>query len=83
MSLIVQDYNMGEEDPQSSQWYGVREATLFVVDATQKMFEVDPETNLSHIQKFFKVSYVLRTLYCLYTNIGESYCNLYELLYNF
>ncbi|XP_024869472.1 ATP-dependent DNA helicase II subunit 1-like [Temnothorax curvispinosus] len=53
---LVQDYNMdGEDDLQASQWYGVREATLFLVDATQKMFEVEPETKLSHIQKFFKL----------------------------
>lgn len=58
MAFNVQDYNMDEEeDSQASQWYGVREATLFLVDATQKMFEVESETKLSHIQKFFKVSY--------------------------
>jgi len=58
MALNIQDYNMDEEeDSQASQWYGVREATLFLVDATQKMFEIDPETKLSYIQKFFKVSY--------------------------
>lgn len=58
MALNIQDYNMDEEeDSQVSQWYGVREATLFLVDSTQKMFEIDPETKLSHIQKFFKVNY--------------------------
>lgn len=58
MALNIQDYNMdGEEDLQASQWYGVREATLFLVDATQQMFEIDPENKLSHIQKFFKASY--------------------------
>lgn len=56
----MQDHTMDEEDDsQISQWYGVREATLFVVDATQKMFEEDPETKLSYIQKFFKVSKTL------------------------
>ncbi|XP_011860011.1 PREDICTED: ATP-dependent DNA helicase 2 subunit 1-like [Vollenhovia emeryi] len=56
MALDVQDYNMdGEEESQTSEWYGVREATLFLVDATQKMFEIEPETKLSHIQKFFKL----------------------------
>lgn len=56
MALNVQDSNMDEEeDLQASQWYGVREATLFLVDATHRMFEVDPETKLSHIQKFFKL----------------------------
>ncbi|XP_012216542.1 X-ray repair cross-complementing protein 6 isoform X2 [Linepithema humile] len=44
-----------EEDLQASQWYGVREATLFLVDATSKMFEIEPETQRSHIQKFFKL----------------------------
>ncbi|TGZ47118.1 Uncharacterized protein DBV15_11704, partial [Temnothorax longispinosus] len=29
--------------------------TLFLVDATQKIFEIEPETKLSHIQKFFKL----------------------------
>lgn len=38
-----------------SQWYGVREATLFLVDTTQKMFEIELESKLSHIQKFFKL----------------------------
>ncbi|TGZ47613.1 ATP-dependent DNA helicase 2 subunit 1 [Temnothorax longispinosus] len=53
---LVQDYNTdGEDDLQVSQWYGVIEATLFLVDATQKMFEIEPETKLSHIQKFFKL----------------------------
>ncbi|XP_032682379.1 X-ray repair cross-complementing protein 5-like [Odontomachus brunneus] len=52
----MQSHNMDEEeDSQISQWYGVREATLFVVDATQKMFEKDPETKLSYIHKFFKL----------------------------
>lgn len=57
MALNIQDYNDEEEDLQGSQWYGVREATLFLVDATQKMFEIEPDSKLSHIQKFFKVSY--------------------------
>lgn len=58
MALNVQDYNVDEEeDSQVSQWYGVRELTLFLVDATENMFKIDPETKLSHIQKFFKVSY--------------------------
>lgn len=57
MALNAQDRDTdAEEDLQASQWYGVREATLFLVDATQKMFEIDPETKLTHIQKFFKVS---------------------------
>lgn len=52
----AQDYNMDEEgDSQGNQWYGVREATLFLIDASEKMFEIDPETKLSHIQKVFKV----------------------------
>ncbi|XP_067208721.1 X-ray repair cross-complementing protein 6 isoform X3 [Linepithema humile] len=56
MALDIQDYNMDEEeDLQASQWYGVREATLFLVDATSKMFEIEPETQRSHIQKFFKL----------------------------
>ena len=56
MALSVQDSNIEEEeDLQGSQWYGVREATLFLVDTTHKMFEVEPETKLSHIGKFFKV----------------------------
>lgn len=58
MALDTQDCNIDEENLQSSQWYGVREATLFLVDATQKMFEVEPETRHSHIQKFFKVRYI-------------------------
>lgn len=58
MAFNVQNYNTGEEeDSQASQWYGVREATLFLVDATQKMFETDAESKLSHIQKFFKVGF--------------------------
>lgn len=64
MALDVQDYNMDEEeDSQVSQWYGVREVTLFLVDATQNMFEIDPATKFSHIQKFFKVSPKL-AVYC-------------------
>lgn len=60
MALNVQDSNMDEgEDLQASQWYGVREATLFLVDATHRMFEIDTETKLSYIQKFFKVKYTL------------------------
>lgn len=55
MALNTQDCNIDEEDLQSSQWYGVREATLFLVDATQKMFEVEPDTKRSHIEKFFKL----------------------------
>lgn len=59
MALDTQDINMDEEeDLQANQWYGVREATLFLVDATQKMFEVESETKYSHIQKFFKVRYI-------------------------
>lgn len=60
MALNIQDSNMDEEeDLQASQWYGVREATLFLVDATHRMFEIDADTKLSHIQKFFKVKYTL------------------------
>lgn len=61
MALNVQDYynTDEEEDSQVGQWYGVREVTLFLVDATQKMFEIEPETKLSHIQKFFKVNYII------------------------
>lgn len=63
MALSIQDQNIEEvEDSQTNQWYGVREATIFLVDATQKMFEVDPDTKLSHIQKFFKVNHVLYAL---------------------
>ncbi|XP_011139036.1 ATP-dependent DNA helicase 2 subunit 1 [Harpegnathos saltator] len=51
----MQDSNINEEDSQISQWYGVREATLFAVDATQQMFKEDPETKLSYIHKFFKL----------------------------
>lgn len=59
MALNIQDSIMDEEeDLQASQWYGVREATLFLVDATHKMFEVEPEAKLSHIQTFFKVRYI-------------------------
>lgn len=65
MALVTQTHDMEDEDPQDSQWYGVREATLFIVDATQKMFEVEPDAILSHIQKFFKVSYILCTLYLM------------------
>jgi len=69
MALNVQDYNMDkEEDSQASQWYGVREATLFLVDATKKMFEIEPETKLSHIQKFFKVGYNISLLNELHIN---------------
>lgn len=61
MAFNIQDSNMDdEEDLQASQWYGVREATLFLVDATHRMFEVEPGTKLSHIQKFFKVRYTTR-----------------------
>lgn len=61
MAFNIQDSNIDdEEDLQASQWYGVREATLFLVDATYRMFEVEPETKLSHIQKFFKVRYIIR-----------------------
>ena len=56
MALNIQDSIMDEEeDLKASQWYGVREATLFLVDATHKMFEVEPEAKLSHIQTFFKL----------------------------
>ncbi|XP_014477835.1 PREDICTED: ATP-dependent DNA helicase II subunit 1-like isoform X2 [Dinoponera quadriceps] len=52
----MQNQNMDEEeDFEMSQWYGVREATLFVVDATQKMFEEDPKNKISCIRKFFKL----------------------------
>jgi len=59
MAFNVQDSNMDDEDLQASQWYGVREATLFLVDATHRMFEIEPKTKLSHIQKFFKVRYTM------------------------
>ncbi|GAB1868370.1 ATP-dependent DNA helicase 2 subunit 1 [Camponotus japonicus] len=55
MAFNIQDSNMDDEDLQASQWYGVREATLFLVDATHRMFEIEPKTKLSHIQKFFKL----------------------------
>lgn len=55
-SMKKYDTDEEEEDLETSQWYGVREATLFLVDATQKMFEVDPETERSYIHGFFKVS---------------------------
>ncbi|XP_072747337.1 X-ray repair cross-complementing protein 6 [Anoplolepis gracilipes] len=56
MALNVHDSNMDEDEVlPTSQWYGVREATLFLVDGTHKMFEVEPESKLSHIQKFFKL----------------------------
>lgn len=62
ITVSMQSHNMDEEEnSQINQWYGVREATLFVVDTTRKMFEKDPETKLSYIHKFFKVS-----LYRLY-----------------
>ncbi|XP_011698610.1 PREDICTED: X-ray repair cross-complementing protein 5-like [Wasmannia auropunctata] len=54
MALNVQDHDMDWEE-EHSPFYGVREATLFLVDATQKMFEVDPETKLSYIRNFFKL----------------------------
>lgn len=70
MALSTQDHDIREaEDSQTDQWYGVREATMFVVDATHKMFEVDPDTNLNHIQKFLKVIdvlYILNVLTKLY-----------------
>lgn len=63
MAFNIQDSNIDdEEDLQASQWYGIREATLFLVDATHRMFEIEPETkhrNQTHIQKFFKVRYIL------------------------
>ncbi|EZA50153.1 ATP-dependent DNA helicase 2 subunit [Ooceraea biroi] len=56
MASNVQDYNMDkEEDSQGNQWYGVREATLFLVDISEKMFEIDSETKFSYIQNFFKL----------------------------
>ncbi|XP_011632091.1 X-ray repair cross-complementing protein 6-like isoform X1 [Pogonomyrmex barbatus] len=56
MALNKQDYNINEEkDLQVSQWYGIREATLFLVDTTQKMFEIESEAKFSHIEKFFKL----------------------------
>lgn len=70
----MQSQNIDEEDSQISQWYGVREATLFVVDATKKMFEQDPETKLSYIHKFFKVS-----LYGLYLYANIKYVTIFPL----
>lgn len=56
MALNIQDSNINEEENlQANQWYGVREATLFLVDATHKMFEVEPEAKLNHIQNFFTI----------------------------
>jgi len=59
MAFTMQDYEMDkEEGSQRNQWYGVREATIFLVDTTEKMFEIDSETKLSYIQKFFKVKFI-------------------------
>jgi len=58
MAFTMQNYMDEEEDSQGNQWYGVREATLFLVDTTEKMFEIDSETKLNYIQKFFKVKFV-------------------------
>ncbi|KAL0110343.1 hypothetical protein PUN28_013775 [Cardiocondyla obscurior] len=56
MALNAQDYNIDvEEKMPTSELYGVREATLFLVDATQRMFDVEPEANLTYIRKFFKL----------------------------
>ncbi|XP_020280066.1 X-ray repair cross-complementing protein 6-like [Pseudomyrmex gracilis] len=56
MALSDQDYDTDDEDQlQSSQPYGVREATLFLVDASEKMFDKDKDENLSYIQKFLKL----------------------------
>ncbi|XP_018307420.1 ATP-dependent DNA helicase II subunit 1 isoform X1 [Mycetomoellerius zeteki] len=48
----------GEVDSQASQWYGVREATLFLVDCTEKMFmhssDID-DRKITYIEKFFKL----------------------------
>ncbi|XP_012059365.1 PREDICTED: ATP-dependent DNA helicase 2 subunit 1-like [Atta cephalotes] len=47
-----------EVDSQTSQWYGVREATLFLVDCTKKMFmhssDID-DKKITYIEKFFKL----------------------------
>ncbi|KAG5305776.1 KU70 helicase, partial [Acromyrmex insinuator] len=47
-----------EVDSQASQWYGVREATLFLVDCTEKMFmhssDID-DKKITYIEKFFKL----------------------------
>lgn len=64
MALSDQDYDTDDEDQlQSSQPYGVREATLFLVDASEKMFDKDKDENLSYIQKFLKVRYTVHTYF--------------------
>ncbi|KYM99854.1 X-ray repair cross-complementing protein 6 [Cyphomyrmex costatus] len=62
MSLNIRgDYNGKEDeeiDSQTSQWYGVREATLFLVDCTEKMFMLSSDIgdkNITYIEKFFKL----------------------------
>lgn len=65
MALSDQDYDTDndEDQLQSSQSYGVREATLFLVDASEKMFDKDKDKDLSHIQKFLKVRYTVHAYF--------------------
>jgi len=59
--MLITEMSQDEEvDSQTSQWYGVREATLFLVDCTKKMFmhssDID-DKKITYIEKFFKVGY--------------------------
>lgn len=67
------ELNIDDEPPQSNkptELYSLRDGVIFIIDATEPMFQVDPDKEISYFSQCLEViNHQSLSSFCSYSNI--------------